>query len=270
MNSTKSREVKETLQNADMHKEWEQSYRNDQNIRFYEQAFDFIFHQIDVPAGSAFLDAGCGSGVKSILLAQRDYNVSAVDISETVLQHAQEKASHSGMNNRITFQPEDMTALSFANETFDAVLCWGVLMHIPNVEGAITELMRVMKKGGYIIISEGNMHSLQAVAIRAIKRVLRKPEENMTNTPAGIETWTKTPAGTYLTRQADGAWLKEKFINNGFTLVKQHPGQLTELYIRFSSPLIRQIIHGINKVWFDFIKNSPLAFGNILIFRKNT
>ena len=58
MNSTKSREVKETLQNADMHKEWEQSYRNDQNIRFYEQAFDFIFHQIDVPAGSAFLDAG--------------------------------------------------------------------------------------------------------------------------------------------------------------------------------------------------------------------
>lgn len=268
MNPSKSQEVTQTLQNADMHKEWEESYRNDQNIHFYELALTYIFRQITISAESSFLDAGCGSGTKSMLLAERGYKVTGVDISETVLLKAANKAAVCGLADKITFQPEDMTALSFSDETFDAVLCWGVLMHIPNVEGALSELMRVVKKGGSIIVSEGNMYSLQAVLIRAIKRLLRKPGENMILTPAGIETWTETLAGTYLTRQANIQWLIECFTQNGFNLKKHHPGQFTELYIRFSSPLIRKVIHSINSVWFNSIKNSSLAFGNILIFTK--
>lgn len=46
----------------------------------------------------------------------------------------------------------DITRLSFANNTFDALLCSHVLEHIPNDKVAISELFRVLKPGGWAVL----------------------------------------------------------------------------------------------------------------------
>jgi ubiquinone/menaquinone biosynthesis C-methylase UbiE len=142
-------QVVESLQKKDIHEGWENAYRTPENKKFYELAFDFIIHAIIPPENSLFLDAGCGNCSHSIHLAKRGFRIQAVDFSENVLEMAEENVKEKGFAERIKIKREDLTSLSFGNETFNYILCWGVLMHIPDVEKAIGELARVLKPGGY-------------------------------------------------------------------------------------------------------------------------
>lgn len=54
----------------------------------------------------------------------------------------------SDLHDRISFLQEDATSLSFADDTFDRVLCSCVLHHVSDPESAISELRRVLKSGG--------------------------------------------------------------------------------------------------------------------------
>jgi ubiquinone/menaquinone biosynthesis C-methylase UbiE len=60
-------------------------------------------------------------------------------------------------------------------------------MHIPDQPKALSELARVLNSGGKLVISESNMHSLQAVALRARRRLLRKQKAEEKKSPWGLE-----------------------------------------------------------------------------------
>jgi hypothetical protein len=112
------------------------------------------------------------------------------------------------------------------------------------------------------------MYSLQSITLRAVKKILKKERSDVKKTPAGLEYWEVTPAGTLLTRQSNINWLIERFENKGLILKKRIAYQFTEIYTRFSSGLIKQIIHKFNIFWFRYIKAPHPAFGNILILQK--
>ena len=76
-------------------------------------------------------------------------------------------------------------------------------MHVPDVGQAISELARVVPPGGVIAVSEGDMHSLQATALRLVKKALGRERAKIVRTPAGLEFWEETEFGQLLTRQAD-------------------------------------------------------------------
>ena len=98
------------------------------------------------------LDVGCGTGFLSLILAELGCDVVAIDLSENMLNRAKEKAEKFGYN--ILFKVEDAENLSFEDETFDAVLERHVLWTLPNVERAIKEWVRVLKRGGKLILIE--------------------------------------------------------------------------------------------------------------------
>lgn len=268
MNASKSNDVEKTLEKPDVHQKWLDSYRTSETHEFFEYAYNYILRSINAPEGSEFLDVGCGSGAHSIRLAKRGFSVLAIDFSEEILNSARENIEANKLQDKIRLQRENILSLPFEDGTFDYILCWGVLMHIPEIEKAISELERVCKKNGIIVISEANMYSLQAILLRSIKKILRSEKARLNNTPQGLEYWHMTSAGELLTREVNIGWLKNRFVRDGFSIKKHVSGQFTELYTRFSSPLIRRIIHGFNNIWFKYVKFPYFSFGNLLIIQN--
>ena len=268
MKNPESRTLSVTLKKEGVHQKWENAYRTSENEEFYEKAFDYIVSVLNAPKDSTFLDVGCGIGAHSIRLARRGFSVLGTDFSETVLTWAEKNIRDRGMKDRIRLQREDILSSSFEDACFDYILCWGVLMHIHDIERGISEIARILKPGGRLVISEVNMNSLQSVILRTLKRLLGKENALVKKTPAGLEYWTITPSGRLLTRETDIQWLKNKSRQNGLVVKKHIPGQFTELYTRiFFGPLIK-FVHLFNTFWFKHIRLPNYAFGNIIIFQK--
>ncbi len=277
MDASKSKLVEECLGKPDIHQQWERAFRTPENEKFKERAFDYITRIMNAPDNSTVLDAGCGICAHSVLLANRGFRVQAVDFSQSILRMAEVNVKAKGLETKIKINCENILALSFEDKTFDYILCWGVLMHIPDIEKAISELTRVLKPGGMLVISEGNMYSFQSMIHQILKKFLgKKTPAGMEHqsiskgkkTPAGMEYWVDTSAGMLLIRQANIPWLIEKFKSNRFVVKKHIAGQFTEAYVIVSSQLFKNLIHSFNSFWFGYIKIPYFAFGNIIILQK--
>ncbi|MBN2735005.1 MAG: methyltransferase domain-containing protein [Methanomicrobiaceae archaeon] len=100
--------------------------------------------------GKRCLDAGCGGGRGSILMAQCGADkVIGVDFSETNLNSCRERAKQKGFSN-LSFEQHSLTDLPFDDESFDIVWCNGVLMHTSDPDKCLQEITRVLKKNGYL------------------------------------------------------------------------------------------------------------------------
>lgn len=261
--------TKLTLEKAPVHDSWVTGFRTEQNARFFGKALDRVIETCGARPGDEFLDAGCGSGTKSMLLAARGMKVTGVDWSEYVLDKARISATESGLSDRVRFGREDLLSLSFADGQFPNVLCWGVVMHIPDYDIALNELTRVVKPGGMLVLSEGNAYSLQSVMLRLVKRLLRRQRAEVVRDEIGLQFWENSRSGRLMTRQTDIPALVRAVERRGFRLEKRFAGQFTELYMTLSSPGLQRLIHTINDFWFGTIKSGRLAYGNLLVFRKS-
>ena len=138
---------KNTLADEHVHELWESGFRSPCNELFYELAFERILAKIQPPPGSVFLEVGCGGGFHAMRLARHGYRVKAVDFSDAVLDVARENVRAAGLEHLVDVDREDLIDLSYDDHSFDYALCWGVLMHVPQVERAIEELSRIDRAG---------------------------------------------------------------------------------------------------------------------------
>jgi 2-polyprenyl-3-methyl-5-hydroxy-6-metoxy-1,4-benzoquinol methylase len=256
------------MADRDIHDQWAATYRSPEAQPFYELAFDEIARRLDAPADSVILDAGCGSCAKSVLLAKRGFRVMGVDFSADALSLARTTLARHGVADRVTVRQGDLLNLPFADGEFAYILCWGVLMHVPDVERALSELARVLKPGGMLVTSEANMYSLQAVAMRSLKRLLRRGRGRVVRTPAGLVNHEQTDHGELVTRETDIAWYVATLDGLGLDLNARLSGQFTELYVIAPWKAVRRAIHAWNHFWFSAVGFARPAVANILIFRK--
>jgi len=94
------------------------------------------------------LDAACGTGRYSKFLHTLGHEVTGVDLSPAMLRHAKTR------NRKIKFIKSDLRALPLNNDNFDLVICALVLTHFSDINQILTELFRVVRSGGHIIISD--------------------------------------------------------------------------------------------------------------------
>ncbi len=98
-----------------------------------------------VEPGMKVLDAGCGEGSLSVLMAKKGAIVVGVDISEPNIIACRAHAESEGVTN-IEFLVGDLESLSFNDNDFDLVVSSHVLEHLPNFDKGLMEMMRVSKK----------------------------------------------------------------------------------------------------------------------------
>lgn len=103
------------------------------------------------PAGEQLriLDIGTGPGFYAIILAERGYAVTAVDVSEGMLAEARRNAG--ALADRITFLPMDAQRLDFPDGSFDVIVTRNLTWNLPEPEAAYREWHRVLKPGGVLL-----------------------------------------------------------------------------------------------------------------------
>ncbi len=263
-----SEKVKRQMNKPLIHDSWESAYRNDENERFFEQAYDSIVGVLRQPQDSLALDIGCGIGANSVRLARRGYRVVAADYSEAILGPTHENVERRGVADRIDIRREDILNLSFPDAQFDLVLCWGVLMHIPAAERALAQLTRVARPGGYIVFEEINTHAPEALLMRAYWRLLKGKKIQAVKTPAGVEHQSEFGGETLFWRHADRRWLVDQLGAHSCKLVACGSGMFTDLYQYLPGKPLKSLAHAWNRFWLRRINLPRLAYHNILIFQK--
>ncbi|MBI2281345.1 MAG: class I SAM-dependent methyltransferase [Bacteroidetes bacterium] len=111
------------------------------------QYFDIIDNKL-LNATSVVLDLGCGSGRWTKFVASKVKLVEAIDPSTAIFSAA--SLNENETNVRIT--QASVSNIPFDDETFDFVICLGVLHHIPNTQQALIDVVKKIKKGGAILL----------------------------------------------------------------------------------------------------------------------
>lgn len=99
------------------------------------------------PAGEV-LDAACGTGRHAVRLAERGHTVVGVDQSAAMLERARAKIPAG------RFLEGTLTDLPLPDASVDAAVCALALVHVPDLAPAVSELARVVRPGGRIVISD--------------------------------------------------------------------------------------------------------------------
>lgn len=115
------------------------------------------FRHFELHSGDRVLDLGCGEG-RHVISAYLQPGVEAVgiDLSVDDLKTTREKfADFAGASaeSSFTLASANALALPFADNYFDKVICSEVLEHIPDYQGALEEINRVLKPGGLFCAS---------------------------------------------------------------------------------------------------------------------
>ena len=111
----------------------------------------------EYPAGSKVLEAGCGVGAQTIILAKNspDANITSIDISKLSINQANKLIQKNNIIN-VDFARADVHDLPFEDESFDYIFVCFVLEHLQDPQNALENLRRVLKNDGSITIIEGD------------------------------------------------------------------------------------------------------------------
>ena len=125
--------------------------------RFFAALHEGIFAWLDIMPGTAALDAGCGAGGCTVLLA-RDVgeggSVAALDIAPALLETTRAHVEATPYASRVAYYESDITAVPFDDATFDLVWCSRVIHDLPDPLAGLRELRRVLKPGGRLVMLE--------------------------------------------------------------------------------------------------------------------
>lgn len=100
--------------------------------------------------GEIAIDLGCGTGIFSIWLAEKGLSVTGVDIASEMLKVAEYKSIQN--RSAIHFKKADLHKLPFKDQSFDLAVCNIALEFVSSPELVVAEGLRVLKKGGRLVV----------------------------------------------------------------------------------------------------------------------
>lgn len=99
--------------------------------------------------GDEVLECACGTGAISAAIAPACARLVATDYSDGMLAQARKKLAK---RSNVTVEQADITALPYADDSFDVAVAGNVIHLLPDPEQALRELARVVRPGGTIIL----------------------------------------------------------------------------------------------------------------------
>ncbi|MCA1666048.1 MAG: methyltransferase domain-containing protein [Thermomicrobia bacterium] len=124
---------------------------------------DLLRHRLGLRAGDAILDVGCGPGISLLEMAALvgpTGRCVGLDASETMIAAARRRAEQTRVP--AAFEVGDAQALPYPDGTFDVCHSERVLMHVPDAERVVAEMVRVARPGGRIGILDIDQETMVA------------------------------------------------------------------------------------------------------------
>lgn len=142
------------------------------------------------------LDFGCGNGAQTVLFADRDCEIVAVDIHQSGLDRLSEYNAENGIRNILPVLYAGQE-LPFDDNYFDLVISYEVLEHVQNEDLALREIQRVLKPGGEVVFSVPNRAWVF--------------ETHGANLP--LLPWNRVPFFSWLPKTLHSRWAKARIYN---------------------------------------------------------
>jgi ubiquinone/menaquinone biosynthesis C-methylase UbiE len=175
---------------------------------------------LNLQSGERVLEVGCGSGAVLREIASRvgpTGTAVGLDPSPALLAVARELAAQAGVAERLELREGDARALPFPDAEFDVSLAVTALLHIPQAERVIAELVRVVRPGGRVGVLERDDES----------RIIAHPDRELTRRiltamadQATVDTWVGRRCPQLLAR----AGLSDVQIQSFTVFERDHPG----------------------------------------------
>lgn len=123
-------------------------------IRTARKLSGFALHHLSsvaaTPSRERYLDVGCGNGFITSLVAPTFRETVGIDVEEDRLDEFRREVRG---NPRYAVFLMSADAMDFPSEWFAAITCFEVLEHVPDLEGTVRQIIRVLKPGGIVVIS---------------------------------------------------------------------------------------------------------------------
>lgn len=110
-------------------------------------------------APKRILDIATGTGDLAISMQRRlnAERITGADISEGMMEVGRKKVAEAGLEAYITFEYQDCTDLTYADNTFDAVTAAFGVRNFEDIRHGLEEMYRVTKPGGHLMVLELSM-----------------------------------------------------------------------------------------------------------------
>src|SRR3954465_13744416 len=136
-------------------------YENERHLPYHRMLDDLEVDLVERYAyGKAVLEVGCGTGLILDRVARFARSAVGIDLSAGMLVKAQQRG--------LRVAQASATALPIATASVDVAYSFNVLAHIPDIQGALREMARVVRPGGWVLAEFYNARSLRRL-VKAIK-----------------------------------------------------------------------------------------------------
>src|SRR5262249_34678884 len=118
-----------------------------------EESLHLLKEMAGVSGPDTVLDVACGSGIVACAFAAVASHVTGIDLTPAMLEQAQTLAKQRGLTN-LSWRQGDIETLPFADNSFTIVLSRYAFHHFPYPERVLSEMKRVCRPGGRILIAD--------------------------------------------------------------------------------------------------------------------
>ncbi len=153
--------------NSQTENQWEDLYRDGLGAPRYPNSYAVRwlfgnFSRQDI-SQTHILDMGTGMGRHAIMMKQEGFQVTATDHSQTAIDKAQYWATHEGLD--IAFSQASAENQPFPDQSFDGILCYGVLYYLApdKLAQSIREIYRLLKTGGSTFVMIKNDRDIRKI-----------------------------------------------------------------------------------------------------------
>jgi phosphatidylethanolamine/phosphatidyl-N-methylethanolamine N-methyltransferase len=142
----------------------------------YDKIFGRVFHEgresairnLNVQPDERILEVGVGTGI-ALPMYPRHCRIVAIDFSEGMLEIAKKRTAEHEMDH-VTLHRMDAGAMEFSDSIFDTVVAAYVVTAVPDYRKVVSEMIRVCRPGGRIIML--NHFSNENKAVAAVEKLL--------------------------------------------------------------------------------------------------
>jgi len=207
-------------------KQWQELYYKPRRVNDIvlqnRKDFSLAFLYQHLKPGAGILDAGCGTGVVALEMAQKGFFVHGTDIAKKMIKLAQRLFFENDIDpSRYRFTVGDLTESNLAENSFDGILALGFLEYQPDEPKMVACLHRLLRPGGVLIVTAPINIKISGlfglgIVYGAVKKAMKK-------LLARGEDW-KNPAGGLVINRHGLSGFKKLLQNAGFAVIdyKRH------------------------------------------------